>query len=72
MKKWEYRIEGLSTKDFNDEKSIKEIKDLLSGIGSDGWELIGVVPTSQFENPGLTGKTLMAKKCLLIFKKEVE
>jgi len=72
MKKWEYRVESISAKNFNDEKSVKEIKDFLLQIGSDGWELVGIVPTCQFEEPRLTGKNLILKNCLLIFKKELE
>jgi len=67
MKKWEYRVEGLSTsffKNFNDEKSVREVKDLLSQIGSGGWELVGVMPTNQPQG--------QMKSCLLIFKKELD
>jgi hypothetical protein len=71
MKKWEYRVEGVNTKNFNDEKSIKELKDFLSQIGSEGWELTGVVPTSQ-QKEGLGQDFLNMKKCLLIFKREGE
>ena len=71
MKKWEYRVEGLDAKNFNDEKSVKEIKDFLSQIGSDGWELVGVIPTSQ-QKEGFGQDLLNVKKSLLIFKKELE
>lgn len=71
MKKIEYRIEGIDAKDFNEEKSIKEIKDFLSKLGLEGWELMGVVPTNQHKE-GFGQDQLVMKKCLLIFKKELE
>jgi len=71
MKKWEYRVESVNTKNFNDEKSVKELKDFLSQIGSEGWELTGVVSTSQ-QKEGLGQDLLNMKKCLLIFKREGE
>ena len=72
MRKIEYRVEGIDAKDFNDEKTIKEIKEFLLQLGSEGWEFIEIVPTSQFEEPRFTGKQLIMKKGLLIFKKEIE
>ena len=72
MKKIEYRVEGIDGKNFNEEKTIKEIREFLSQLGSEGWELIEITPTSQLEEGGLTGKKLIMKKCLLIFKREVE
>lgn len=71
MKKIEYRVEGIDAKNFNDEKSIREIKDFLSKIGLEGWELMGVVPTSQ-QKEGLGQNWFVTKKCILIFKKEIE
>ena len=71
MKKYEYRVEGINTENFNNEKSIKEVKDLLSKIGIEGWELIGVVPTAQ-KKEGFGQDWIIAKKCILIFKKEIE
>ena len=72
MKKIEYRVEGIDAKDFNEEKTIKEIKEFFSQLGSEGWELIEIAPTSQFEKSTLTGKEIIMKKGLLIFKKEIE
>jgi hypothetical protein len=72
MKKIVYRVEGIDAKDFNEEKTIKEIKEFLTQLGSEGWELVEMVPTLQFEESGLTGKKFIMKKCLLILKKEVE
>lgn len=71
MKKYDYRIESLSTKDFNEEKSIKELKDFLSQLGSEGWELIEIMLTSK-QKEGMTQTWLTAKKCLFFFKKEIE
>ena len=71
MKKYDYRIEGLSAKDFNEEKSIKQIKDFLSQLGSEGWELMEIMPTSK-QKEGLSQNWLTVKKCLLFFKKEIE
>jgi len=65
----EYRVESISAKNFSDEKSVKEIKDFLSQIGLEGWELIKMLPTSQFEESTITGKKIIMKNCLLIFKK---
>jgi len=71
MKKYEYRVEGINTKNFNDEKSIKEIKDFLSKIGLEGWELMEAVSTTQ-QKEGFGQDWLVTKKCILIFKKEIE
>jgi hypothetical protein len=72
MKKIEYRVEGVDTKNFNEEKSVKELKDFLGQIGSEGWELMGIVPTSQEkEQEGFTHPNIFnLKRCLLIFKRE--
>ena len=70
MKKWEYRVEGLDAKNFNDEKSVKELKDFLSQAGQEGWELIGIIPTSR-QKEGFGQDWFNLKKCLLIFKKEL-
>jgi hypothetical protein len=73
MKKWEYRVEGLDAKNFNDEKSIKELKGFLSQAGQQGWELIGITSTSRIkEMEGFGHDAFNLKKCLLIFKKELE
>ena len=72
MKKIEYRFEGIDAKDFNEEKTIKEIKEFLSQLGSEGWELMQMVPTAQWEESALTGKKLVMKKGLFIFMKKSE
>lgn len=72
MKKWSYRIESLHAKDFNEASSLKEIKDFISQIGLEGWELIGITPTSQVEKIEFGGKKNNLNKCLLFFKKEIE
>lgn len=71
MKKYEYRVEGIDVNNFNDEKSIGEIKDFLSKIGLEGWDMIGIVPTSQ-KKEGFGQDWFVMKKCVLIFKKEIE
>lgn len=71
MKKIEYRVEGIDAQNFNDEKSIKEIRDFLSKIGLEGWELMGTIPTSQ-KKEGFGQDLLNVKKCLLIFKRDLE
>ncbi|MCP6726757.1 MAG: DUF4177 domain-containing protein [Patescibacteria group bacterium] len=72
MKRIEYRIEGIEAKDFNEEKTIREIKEFLSKLGSEGWELVEIRPTLQQEGSSLSGKRLVMKKGLLILKKEIE
>jgi len=71
MKKFEYRVENISAKDFSNQETVKEVKDFLSEMGTNGWEMITIIPTSQFEESGLTGKRLIMKNSLLIFKREV-
>lgn len=71
MKKWEYRVENISAKNFTNEHTLREIKEFLSHLGSDGWELIEIIPTHQFEKGTLTGKNLTTKGCLFIFKREL-
>jgi hypothetical protein len=68
-KEIEYRVENIAAKNFSDEKSVKEIKDFLSQVGSEGWELMTVLPTNQFEESAFTGKRIIMKNCLLVFKK---
>lgn len=68
MKKWSYRMEALSAQDFNKENFVKELKDFLSQIGIDGWELVGITPT--FMGATIV-KDYAIKKCLLVFKKEI-
>ncbi len=69
MKKIEYRVESVDAKNFNEEKSVKELRDFLGQIGSEGWELMGIIPTSQ-QKEGFGQDLLNMKKCLLIFKRE--
>jgi len=73
MKKWDYRVEALSARDFNKKESVKEIKDLLSKIGSEGWELIVTPSTFVVETSTIFAtRNHVVEKCLLIFKKEIE
>lgn len=72
MKKWEYRVEGISVNNFIDKNSIKEIKEFLSQLGTEGWELIQAIPVVQDLASSFVGNTSTAKKSLFIFKKEIE
>ena len=71
-KKWEYRIESLKSEGFNSKESLMKIKDYLSKIGLEGWELIGLIPTFQtFTKSGLNAKHLSLSKCVLFLKREI-
>ncbi len=67
-KKIEYRVEGIDVKNFNDEKSITEIKGFLSELGEDGWDLVNVISTSQ-QKEGIGQNYLNVKKSIFIFKR---
>ncbi len=71
MKTWEYKIENISMPDSTDKAFIEKTEKFLLEIGSDGWELVSTIPTSQDEEWGITDKGLVAKNILLIFKRKV-
>lgn len=71
MKKWDYRVEALSSKDFDKENFVKDIKKFLSQLGLEGWELINITPTFEEAVP-FALKDYALRKCLLFFKKEIE
>lgn len=73
MGKYSYRIEEISSKDFSKGGELGEVRDFFSSLGSEGWELVGIVPTSKHEEQaGFTVKAFNTKSFLAIFKKETE
>lgn len=47
MTKWEYRVRRVDT---------NTLAEMLKDLGNDGWELVGVIPRTDYENVRLIFK----------------
>ncbi|WP_165571611.1 DUF4177 domain-containing protein [Cytobacillus praedii] len=70
MQKWEYRIEVYILRIEKQER--EELNSLLTEYGSEGWELVNIIPQYKLENNLPNFKFLEVQENLLVFKRLVE
>lgn len=69
MKKFEYKLINISSKEITDDRLLLELNDAINHMGSDGWDLVRMEPIEKGSYMTMGSKT---SAFLLVFKRELE
>jgi hypothetical protein len=69
MKKFEYKLINISSKEIADDRLLLELNDAINRMGLDGWELVRMEPVAKGSYMTMGSKT---SAFLMVFKRELE